>query len=285
MSTQTETSLSGPKILLMGPAGTGKTYALGSLVDWAAANGKQVFVLFTENGLETLLGYWRDGATPKPVPECLHWHNTLTRPLALKSLMVAADNVGKLSYEAITKMTDGNRGGANNAFWKILSACADFTDDRTGEKFGSVDEWGADKIFVIDSLSELSNAAMKMQIGNKPTASPSDYGVAQNNLMNYIRLCTQGIAATFVLTAHIDRQIDDVSGTTKIMVKSVGKALAGEIPQLFSDVILTVREGDKFTWDTAAYGVDCKTRSLGYRSKIVPDFGAIMSTWRQRGGQ
>ena len=103
--------------------------------------------------------------------------------------------------------------------------------------------------------------------------------------MNFIRLCTQGITATFVITAHVDRQIDEISGTTKIMVKSIGKALAGDIPQLFSDVILTVREGDKFTWDTAAYGVDCKTRSLGYRSKILPDFGQVMNVWTQRGGK
>jgi len=283
--TEQHASLSGPKVLLMGPSGTGKTHALGTLVDWADKNDKQVFVLFTENGLETLLGYWRDGASPRPVPPCLHWHNMLTRPLALKNLMTAADNVGRMSYEMLTKMTDSNRGGENNAFWKILQACADFTDDRTGEKFGSVDSWGADKIFIIDSLSELSNACFKMQVGNKPTASPSDYGVSQNNLMNFIRLCTQGIAATFVMTAHVDRQTDEISGTTKIMVKSIGKALAGDIPQLFSDVILTVREGDKFTWDTAAYGVDCKTRSLGYRSKILPDFGQVMNVWTQRGGK
>lgn len=285
--TKTEASLSGPKILLMGPSGTGKTHAIGTLTDWAAANGKEVFVLFTENGLETLLGYWRDerpGHKPAEVPPCLRWKNMLTKSLNLKSLITAADNVGKLSYESLTKMVDGNRSGENNAFWKILQACSDFTDDRTGEKFGSVDSWGADKIFVIDSLSELANACFKMQVGNKPTASPSDYGVSQNNLMNYLRLCTQGIAATFVLTAHVDRQTDEISGSTRIMVKAIGKALGGDIPQLFSDVIYTVREGDKFFWDTAAYGVDCKTRSLGYRSKINPDFGEIMKVWKQRGG-
>jgi hypothetical protein len=284
---ETEASLPGPKVLLMGPSGTGKTHALGTLVDWAEKNKKEVFVLFTEAGLESLLGYWRDsrpGHDPREVPACLRWHNMQTRPLNLKSLITAADNVGKMSYEMLTKMLDGNRGGQNNAFWLILSACADFTDDRTGAKFGPVDTWGADKIFIIDSLSELANAAFKMQVGNKPTASPSDYGVSQMNLMNYLRLCTQGISATFILTAHIDRQIDEISGTTKIMVKAIGKALAGEIPQLFSDVILTAREGDKFYWDTAAYGVDCKTRSLGYRSKINPDFGQIMEVWRQRGG-
>lgn len=275
------TELAGPKILLMGPSGTGKTYSLGTLTDWAAANKKEVFVLFTENGLETLLGYWRDAG--REVPACLHWHQQMTRPHDLKSLMTAAENVGKLSYEALTKMSDPNRGGEANAFWKILGSCANFQDDRTGKTFGALDkDFGLDRIFVIDSLSELANACMKMQVGNKPTAAPSDYGVAQNNLMNFLRLCTQGTKCTFVITAHVNRETDEITQTTKIMVKSVGKALAGDIPQLFSDTIYTVREGDKFFWDTAAYGVDTKTRSLGYRSKITPDFAQIMNVWQKR---
>lgn len=275
--------LVGPKELLMGSSGTGKTYALGTMVEWASANGKECFVLFTENGLETLLGYWSDRG--KPIPSCLHWHQCLTRPLPLKSLIAAADAVGKLSYENITKMVDPNRGGENNSFWRILSSCADFPDDRTGKKFGAVDSWGLDKIFMIDSLSETANAAMKMQIGNKPTASQPDYGVAQNNLINFIRLCTQGIPCPFVLTAHTDRDTDALTQTVKIMVKSIGKALYDVIPPLFSDVIFTVREGDRFYWDTAAYGVDTKTRSLGYRSKIEPNFGQVMDLWLKRGGK
>lgn len=281
MPEPTQRPLAGPNILLMGPAGTGKTYALGTLVEWCAANGKEVFCLFTESGLESLLGFWRDKG--KPPPECLHWHQQVTRPMGLTSLMDAADKVGKLSYEAITKLQDPNRGGDANAFWKILKTLSDFPDDRTGKSFGPADSWDTSRVLVIDGLSELSNAAMKMQIGNKPTASPSDYGVAQNNLMNFLRLATQGISASFVLIAHVDRETDQITQSTKIMVKAVGKALAGEIPQLFSDVIYAVREGADFYWDTAAYGVDTKTRSLGYRSKIKPDFGQIMDVWKKRG--
>lgn len=277
--------LAGPNILLMGPSGTGKTHSLGTLVDWAEANGKEVFVLFTENGLETLSGYWRDRKPPLDIPACLHWHQALTRPLPLTSLIDAADKVGKLSYESITKMVDPMRGGENNSFWKLLKALSDFTDDRTGKAFGPVDKWAADRVLVIDSLSELANAAMKMQIGSKPTASQPDYGVAQNNLMNLIRLLTQGLEYTFVMTAHVDKILDEVAGTSKTMVKAIGKALSPDIPPLFSEVILAVREGDKFSWDTAAYGVDCKTRSLGYRSGLKPDFATIMEVWKQRGGK
>jgi len=50
-------------------------------------------------------------------------------------------------------------------------------------------------------------------------------------------------------------------------------------------VIYTVREGDAFYWDTAAYAVDTKTRSLGYRSKLKPDFATILDVWKQRGGK
>jgi hypothetical protein len=102
--------------------------------------------------------------------------------------------------------------------------------------------------------------------------------------MNFLRLCTQGINSPFVMTAHVDRETDGVTQTTKIMIKAIGKALATEIPTLFSDIIYTTREADKFFWDTAAYGVDTKTRSLGYRAKITPDFAQIMDVWAKRAG-
>jgi hypothetical protein len=278
-----DAKLTGPKILIEGPAGTGKTHALGTLVDWAAANGKEVFVLFVENGLETLLGYYTDRGLP--IPDALHYHSTLTKPISLASLMKAADNAGKLSYESLTKMADPNRGGDNNAFFKILTACSDFPDDRTGKKFGPVDSWGMEKVFAIDSLSELANAAFKMIVGNKPTASMPDYGVSQNNLLNFLRLCTQGMPGIFAMTAHVTRETDEITGGVKLMTKSIGKALASEIPPLFSDVIYTVREGTNFYWDTAATNVDLKSRNLPIASKQRPDFGTILGKWVSRGGK
>ena len=275
-------ALVGPKICLMGLGGTGKTYALGTLCDWAERNSFEVAILFTENSQETLLGYYRDKG--KEPPACVFWHQQGTKPISLKALIQQADNVGKLSYEALAKSTDGNRGGENNSFWKILLSCSNFKDDRTGKELGPVDQFPISRIFVMDSLTETSNAAMKMQIGSRPMASPGDYGVAQNNLMNFLRLLTQGCVCPFVMTAHVDREVDQVTQAAKIMIKAIGKALATEIPTLFSDVIYTMREGNKFTWDTAAYGVDTKTRSLGYKAGIVPDFSLIMDVWKKRSG-
>lgn len=276
------TPLVGPKVLLNGETGTGKTYALGTLADWCSTHGKEFFYLGVENSLETLLGYWRDNG--KPVPDCVHWHQAQSTSLGLKSLLAGAYDVGSLSYEALTKKPDGNR-QAQSGFWKVLSAMADFPDDRTGKKFGSVDGWGLDRVLAIDSFTELSNLAAKMVIGSKPTMAPPEYGVAQNNLMNFLRLCTQGMVCPFAMTSHPVRDKDEITGTTKIQISTIGTAIQPQIPTLFSDVIWTVREGGNFTWDTAAYGVATKTRSLGYRNKIAPDFGQIMDLWIKRGGK
>jgi hypothetical protein len=240
-----------------------------------------MFVLGLDQGIEALFGYYTDRGLE--LPACLHWKWQVTKPLSLTQLLDAADKVGKFTYKMLTEVIDPNR-SENNAFWKILSTCTKPISDRDGKEFPPVDSWGPEMIFVIDGLSELSNAAMKMQIGNKPTAAPPDYGVAQNNLMNFLRLCAQGSRYTFVLIAHVQRQKNEITGAEYVTVNTVGTAISPEIPTMFSDVIYTQREGDRFFWDTAAYGVDTKTRSLGYRSKISPDFAQIMDVWVKRGG-
>ncbi|MGH7747185.1 MAG: AAA family ATPase [Candidatus Dormibacteria bacterium] len=274
-------TLSGPKVLLIGPSGTGKTRALGTLVDWAARQSppRNVNILFTENGLETLLGYWTDRKLP--VPPNLRYHVITTQSIPLKDLLDAAKKVGILSYKSITEMVDPNR-ASNNPYYKILEVFSKFTDDRTGKDFGNIGEWGNEEIFGIDSLTELANACMKMVIGNKPTASPSDYGVAQNNLMNLLRFLTQGFAPTLVMTAHVQRQQDEMTGSVKLMVKAIGKAMSDDIPQLFSETIGTIREGANWYWDTARSDLDTKTRYLPIASKISPDFAQIMDKWQAR---
>lgn len=273
------TKIVGVKELLEGPGGTGKTHSIGTAVDWCDANGIETFVLFTEaSGWETLAGYWSDRG--KPIPKSLHWHVPQIAPLTMAQLADAARKVGMLSYESLTKLTDPTR-AQNNPFEKILLACTDFPDDRTGKKFGSVDSWGPDKFFWIDHLTALSDIVNKMVIGNKPTMAPPDYGVGQNNLMNFLRLCT-GAACHFGLIAHVTREKDEISGGIKLMTSSIGSAISSVIPTLFSDVIYAHREGTKFTWDTANISVDLKTRNLPISANILPDFAQVLAKWQAR---
>lgn len=280
-----ERALAGPNICLLGEGGVGKTYILSTMAEWCQKNGKEMFVLFTENSLETLLGVWRDAG--KEVPSCLHWHQATTRAVGLKQLVEGAKKVGELTYEMLTKTADTSRSGDNNAFWKLLTACSDFPDDRTGKKFGPVDGFKTDKVFALDSFTELGNAAAKMVIGSKPTMAPPEYGVAQNNTMNFLRLLTQAMEATFVMTAHPTREKDEISGAVKTLINTggIGTAIIPQIYPLFSDVIWAYRAEGKFLWATDSYGVTTKTRSLGYKANITPDFAGIMDLWKGRGGK
>lgn len=276
-----------PKVLVQGDSGTGKTYSLGKLVDWAAAQTppKTVAVLFTENGLETLLGYWRTppgGGAPRPIPPNLAWHQVAEASLDLGALTSAIKLVGDLSYESLTKVVDGERGRRNPAH-KILTSLADFPDDRTGRRLGNIGKWGNDMILGIDSLTELADAYIKTNIGTKPVMAQNEYQVAQINLLNLIRyLCGPSQQFGLVMTAHIQKQVNEVTGAVNLMTKAIGRAISDDIPKHFSDVLYCYAEGTAWYWDTAASNVVRKTRYLPINNKIPQDLSRIWSEWTKR---
>lgn len=267
--------LPGPNVLLMGPGGTGKTYAIGTLVD----AGVEVFYLAIEQGLETLFGYYADQG--KPIPDNLHWHKIEPPKASFSELEATALKVNTQSYETLAKSSDLNR-HTHNLFISVMRAMADFPDDRTGQKFGPVDGWAPGRAVVIDGLTGLSNAAMSMVVGARPTRGPGDYGVAQNQLAGFLRLCCDHLKCWFVLIAHIERETDLVQGGSKITVSTLGKALPPIIPPMFSDVILTVREGTKWTWSTATANADTKARNVPWAEGIPADFRHLYATWAKR---
>ena len=273
--------LSGPKILLEGPSGSGKTHSLGTLVDWAAKQTPPipVHVVFTENGLETLLGFWTKRKVP--VPPNLRWHVIRTSAITMEALIAGAVQTGRLTMDTLFKSIDPDR-HKNNPWENFLRCFSDLPDDRTGEKCGNIGAWGARTVLVNDSLSETANACMRMVTGSKTSASLPEYGVAQGNLINWLRYMTQSFQGTFVMTAHVQRQMNEVTGSQQLMTKAIGKAMADDIPPLFSETIYTVREGSNWYWDTAAAGVDTKTRYLPIQSKIPPNFALIMDQWLER---
>lgn len=285
--------LAGPKILLQGDSGSGKTYALGTICDWAAAQNPpfDVRVLFTENGLETFKSYWLDPPTdpngkplrpPREVPANIAWHVAAPGAQSLSSLKEAAQKVGLLSYKSLTEMVDPNRGTSNPAY-KMLEALENFPDDRTGKKLGNIGTWSNRVIFINDSLSETAEAYKRMATGNKPVMSQPEYQVAQNNLMNFLRFLTQAGQFTLVMTAHLQKQVNELTGGTTLMTSAIGKAIADDIPKLFSEVLYAYREGLGWYWDTSAPNVLTKTRYLPIRAKIAPDLGFIMNKWLVRG--
>mgnify|MGYP000473411521 CR=1 FL=1 len=277
MTDAVKSVLPGFNVLLMGPAGTGKTHSIGTLVD----AGVEVFYLALEPGLEALLGYYTDSG--KAIPDNLHWH-TLKAPQAnFADLLDAATKVNQLSLDSLAKMQDPSR-SKHNQFIELLKALNDFPDDRTGKSFGAVNSWTPSRCLVIDGMTGLNRAAMSLVIGGKPVKSQSDWGIAQDQIEKLLRMLCDACPCHMVVIAHIERETDMILGGVKLMVASLGKALAPKIPAMFSDVILATRQGTKWTWDTANVQADLKTRNLPIKGDNEPSFGPIVAKWKARGG-
>jgi hypothetical protein len=270
--------LPGVNVLIEGPTGTGKTYSLGTLAD---IPGLDVFFLFTESGLETTLGYWTDRGLE--VPRNVYWHVLGRGKDSFATMAASAETINRLDLAALSKMQDVNR-AKHNQFVDLLKVLSDFPDDRTGAKFGAVDSWGPGRCLCVDSLSGINPIAMSLVVGGKPVKSQSDWGIAMDQVEKLVRQLTDGCKCHVVMTAHVEREVDQVLGGVKLTVATLGVKLAPKIPPMFSDVILTSREGDKFYWSTANSMADLKARNLPLKDHIPPDFKPIITKWLSRGG-
>lgn len=262
--------LPGPNTLLIGPSGTGKTWAIRTLLEC----GITPFCIFTEPGFEVL------GDIPA---EKLHWHYIRPASQSWDSMIKSAKQINMLSLESLAKSSDPNR-SQYAQFVEFYECCNNFKCDRDGRSYGDVAKWNTDRALVVDGLTGLSTMAMKLQTGGKPVSSQADWQIGMGNVQNAVtKLCTDTICS-FILIAHAERETDEVLGGTKIMASTLGKKLAPKLPLFFSDVILAVKEGAMFTWSTAALSADLKARNLPIKDGLPPSFVPIFESWRKRGG-
>lgn len=274
-----QSTLPGFNVLLMGPAGTGKTKSIGTLVD--ADPNLQVHFLALESGTESLFGHWRD--VGKEIPPNLTWQTLASPKASFSEMLESAKQINTLSLEMLAKTQDPNR-SKYNRFVQLIEALNKPKDERTGKELPPVDQWGTNRALTIDGMTGISLAAMSLVVGGKPVRSQSDWGIAQDQIEKILRMLTDGCRCHFVLLSHVEREVDQVLGGTKLFVSTLGKALTPKIAPMFSDVILAVREGTKWTWDTSNPMADVKGRNLPFAAGQAPDFKQILETWKRRGG-
>lgn len=259
-----------PAVLLMGETGAGKTYAARTLVE----AGLEVFVLFTEPSMEVLADLPADR---------LHWAYIPPANPDWATLLDGAKKVNTLTYEAISRLPGINK-TKYAQFLEVYARLADFKCDRTGETYGPVDAFGPNRALIIDSLSGLNIMALDLVVGSNPVRTQGEWGVAMDNLERLINKCTTGLHCPFVLTAHLEREVDEVAGGTRVMAAALGRKLAPRLPRFFSDVILAKRDGANFYWSTTAANTALKARNVGLGDKLPPTFKPLIENWRKRAG-
>lgn len=263
-------SIPGSKTLLVGATGAGKTHSIRTLVE----AGITPFVLFTEPGMRTVSDIGCDK---------LHWKYIPPANPDWSDMLDNAQKINQLSFKALTQMGDMNK-QKYGQFLEVITSMNDFVCDRCGKHFGDVATWGTDRAIVIDSLSGLNIMAMDMVVGAKPVKAMGDWGVAMDNLERFVTKMTVGTNCHFVMTSHLEREHDEVTGAVHLMASTLGKKLAPKIPRFFDDVVLCKNAEGKFSWATAGINVDLKWRNLTGSKELPPSFKPLIESWKKAGG-
>lgn len=270
------TFLQPPSVLQIGPPGSGKTSALGTQL----LAGLEVFVIMTEpDGTASLI----DACERLKAPiDKLHWTTCLPSSAGWSGLEDMINKINSMDQKGLADMKDMGKAGFRDAAMRLLNAFRNFHCERTGNDYGDMSTWDDTRSMNIDSLTGWSHIAFGATVGYKPTANPGEWGIAQNFIANWLLKIHNSRRCWFSMTAHVEKEMDEISGVKKIMVSTIGSKLAPKIPTFFSEVVKSYKSGDQFYWATTEMGMDLKNRALKVGDKLPPDWRPIMEVYKHR---
>lgn len=272
-----------PAVLNMGAPGSGKTDSLATLL----SAGLKLFVICTEpDGISSLI----ESCERRRIPlDDLHWVTCQPTSAGWGAMKEMAHTIGTQGYEDITKIKSGvGKNETRQASMKFLNACENFVCERTGYAYGDITRFDDTCAIVIDSLSGLSLISMMTAQGYKPAAHQGEWGVAMNFIEQLILKLTADRNAFLVITAHIEKETNEITGASQIMASTLGRKLAPKLPRFFSEVVLskrTVQQGSNnpiFLWSTADAAADLKNRVLPVSPTLLQDYAPVVEGYRKR---
>jgi GTPase SAR1 family protein len=211
------------KIMIVGDNGGGKSSALAGLL----REGYEVFVQDFDDGLD-------------PLPNIL-----ADEPEALD----------RLHYETLkdtVKFSGGNPTVKEpKAFSQSMKLLNKWVDSETGEDFGSIEDWGSDRVLVIDSMTFQGKAALNFTMWkNNRLGKPkriNDWGDAIERQQTVLDLITDdNIKCNVVVIAHLahlnqqgedDEEESVVHTSEKRYPTALGKKLPPHVGSYFNTVV------------------------------------------------
>lgn len=270
-------ALQAPACLLMAPTGAGKTTSLATF----AKAGIEVFVVITEpTGVDSLLDAWE---REKLDINLLHYSIVNPASAGWGAMREMGLKINSMSYKDLSELKSGIGKDQMKQFPKLINNFENFHCDRTGGDYGDVTTWGPDRALCLDSLSGLSLIMLQHTVGFKPSPHQGEWGIAMSSLEGLLLKLSSDCTCFFVLTAHIEKEPDELTNMTKVMVSTLGRKLAPKIPRFFSEVIRARKTSDgKFLWSTQDAEADLKNRALRSSNDLPADFSPIVEAYRKR---
>jgi hypothetical protein len=270
--------------ILAGPSGSGKTAALVTQL----LHGIEVFVIVTEpDGVASLLD--RCHALNIPIDK-LHWTTCLPASVGFDGLESMITGISTMNQKQLADQNNMGKADFRAPAMRFLNALKDFPCERTGKLYGSFTQWDDTRSLNIDSLTGWGHIAWGCTVGFKPTANPGEWGIAQSFISQMLLKINTDRRCFFNLVAHVEKEMDEMSGIKRVMVSTIGAKLAPKIPTFFSEVVLCKRQigtsgSAVFTWSTIDSSADLKNRALPIGATLKPDFGPIIDAYRRRKAQ
>lgn len=285
----TTPALQAPHTLLMGPTGCGKTTSLVTL----ALAGVDVFVIITEpTGVDSLLDAWEREKLPlnggKDLGNgiksgALHYSVITPAAAGWGALKDMGTRINNMSYKDLSELKSGIGKDQMKQYPKLLQQCENFQCQRTGDFYGDVTTWGADRALVFDSLSGVSLIMLQHTVGFKPSPHQGEWGIAMSAVEMLLLKLSSDCNCFFVLTGHIEKEPDEITGMARVSVSTLGRKLAPKIPRFFSEVIRARKDGSgKFLWATQDSEADLKNRALPSSANLSASFVPIVEAYRRR---
>lgn len=269
-------SLRPPSTLIIGPAGTGKTTAIVTLLEL----GMKVRMLATEPSAPNRV---LEECKKRNVDETkFDWKFVSPSPVKWDSLIESARLVNSMSIKDLADMKGGIAKQDGQQWIQFLMSIQNFVSDRDGAVWGDATEWDSDTAFVIDGLTGVNVMSRNLTVGLKPNPAPGEWGIMQGNILNLIQKLTSDCKCFLVIIAHVERENNELTGINNITVSTLGAKLAPKLPPLFTNVVLAKRTAANFAWSTADVGVDTKNGDLPLDPNLLPSFKPIVDSFRTR---
>jgi hypothetical protein len=241
------------KLMLIGDSGSGKTGALASLVK----AGYKLGIVDMDSGL---------------------------RPLAQIVKRDSPDKLGNISYVSLRdNYVTTPKGTEVVKPAKAYLAASRLLNKWEDETIPS--QWGADRVFVVDSFTLLGKAALNQAHTVMPTSASGNkasglqiYGMAQEALENYLAaVMSPQFATNVILITHVN-EIELSDGSKKGFPAAVGSALSRHIGKYLNDLFIVESRGQgnnvKRVIRTVPNGfVDAKTSSLDLPAELPIETG------------
>jgi hypothetical protein len=219
------------KLLFIGNSGAGKTGALTSLVK----AGYELRIIDLDSGLDALINHVIE-ADPKLL--------------------------SKIEYQTFRdkmKMTSigPQVSGSPKAYVNTLTALERWPDDQSDPA-----AWGAKKILVIDSMTNLGRAAfLWAKAANPSSKDPRQwFKTAQDLIEDLIANVTSDAFETNVIIISHVELVTMNDNSVKGFASSIGKALGPKIPRFFNTLLLS---------ETAGSGKTVKRRIKTYPTSMI----------------